>query len=320
MDARNIKILFWDDKNNFDLEQTQIDLGIFEGKSGVYKDVFRFFDITGINSVLENVGDEEPVFILCHIHTKGLTGYKKFQTLLKEYPNFKNYSLYVSSNREAHKHFFDDTGNNDRIFTYSSATKEIENLANIPTKKELLKSGSIVDMQTDSKNILNTNVESTEKKSHPIKIAEGIKNFEIDYNGKKTAFIMTSFSANHTSIIKKIKETLKNNDVEGLVANDKEYEEDLFPNIQVYMHCCDFGIGVFSKIDNKNEFNPNLSLEVGYMMGLGKDVCYFKEKQCPTLNTDLLSKLYKEFDAYNIDSTLPNAIEKWLKDKGLKKD
>lgn len=153
MDAKSINILCWDDKSNFDLERTQTDLGIFDGKSGVYKSVIRFFEVSEIDSVLKDIEDNEFVFILCHIHVNGLQGYKKFQTLLKKYPNFKIASLYVSGNREAHKQFFEDTGNNERIFTYSAATKEIESLSNIPTKHYLLQLKSI-DVQSESKTSL----------------------------------------------------------------------------------------------------------------------------------------------------------------------
>lgn len=311
MDTTNVNILFWDDKSNFDLESTQTDLGIFEGQSIVYKKVLRFFEISEIDLVLKDVEDNEHVFILCHIHVKGLKGYKKFKTLLKKYPNLKNSFLYVSGNREAHKQFYDDTGNNERIFTYSVATKEIEDMEKIPTKRELLQ------LKSTEQLVAKNHVELIEEKIYPAKIAEGIEKFKADHSGKKTAFIMTSFSGNHTTIIREIKKTLEENNIVGLIATDKEYEEDLFPNIQVYMYCCDFGIGVFTKIDNAREFNPNLSVEVGYMMGLGKNVCYLKEKQSSKLDTDLLSKLYKEFDALNLDTTLPQVIGKWLQDKGI---
>jgi predicted nucleotide-binding protein len=82
------------------------------------------------------------------------------------------------------------------------------------------------------------------------------------------------------------------------------------------MHCCDFGIGVFERILEDN-FNPNVSIEVGYMMGLRKKVCLLKDQTLNNLPTDLMGKLYKPFDPQNIEKTLPDQLEKWMQDKGL---
>jgi hypothetical protein len=82
------------------------------------------------------------------------------------------------------------------------------------------------------------------------------------------------------------------------------------------MHGCGFGIAIFDRIEEE-EFSPNVSLEVGYMMALGKDVCLLKDKTLETLHADLLGKLYKPFDPQNAEGTIPNQLSKWLSDKGL---
>jgi len=83
------------------------------------------------------------------------------------------------------------------------------------------------------------------------------------------------------------------------------------------MHGCDFGLAVFDRI-TEDDFNPNVSLEVGYMLGMGKDVLLLKDKTLKSLPTDLTGKLYKEFDTTDIESTMPQQIDKWLSDKGIK--
>lgn len=149
-------------------------------------------------------------------------------------------------------------------------------------------------------------------------IANEIETFKADYKGKKTAFIIMQFSKTkaHETIVATIKETLKKHDIIGLRADDKEYSDDLFANIKTYMHSCDFGIGVFERIIEDN-FNPNVSIEVGYMMGLRKKVSLLKDKTLKNLPTDLMGKLYKPFDPQDIEKTLPSHLEKWLKDKGI---
>jgi len=78
---------------------------------------------------------------------------------------------------------------------------------------------------------------------------------------------------------------------------------------------CGFGISVFERIE-ADDFNPNVSLEVGYMMALNaKSICFLKDKTLKALQTDIIGKLYKPFDTRNAKKTIPPALEKWLKDK-----
>lgn len=149
-------------------------------------------------------------------------------------------------------------------------------------------------------------------------IAKEIEAFNADHKNEKTAFIIMQFSKTpaHDKIVLVIKETLKKHGIIGLRADDKEYADDLFANIKTYMHCCDFGIGVFERILEDN-FNPNVSIEVGYMMGLRKNVCLLKDQTLKNLPTDLMGKLYKQFDPQDVEKTLPDQIEKWIKDKGI---
>ncbi|MDR1554086.1 MAG: hypothetical protein LBS69_11620 [Prevotellaceae bacterium] len=152
MNTKEVNILFWDDETNFNLERTQSNLGIFDKKSSVYKSINRFWESADVNTALKNIADGESIFVLCHIHINGLKGYEKFKLVLKQYPNIRNNFFYVSSNREAHKQFYEETGENERIFTYSSATEEIEKKQKILTKQELLNNDSQIDLDNTSTN------------------------------------------------------------------------------------------------------------------------------------------------------------------------
>ena len=146
-----------------------------------------------------------------------------------------------------------------------------------------------------------------------------IEAFREDYPTKqKTAFIIMQFGTTkvHSALVTVVKGILKKHNIIGLRADDKEYSDDLFSNIRTYMHCADFGISIFERITEDN-FNPNVSLEVGYMMGLGKSVCLLKDQTLKNLHTDLVGKLYKPFDPLDVEKTLPTQLEKWLTDKGF---
>jgi hypothetical protein len=150
-------------------------------------------------------------------------------------------------------------------------------------------------------------------------IASGIEKFRVDHQvGSKTAFVIMQFGTTkpHNILINCIKKTLKKHGITAMRADDKQYMDDLFSNIKTYMHACDFGIAVFDRI-MQDDFNPNVSLEVGYMLGMNKDVLLLKDQTLKSLQTDLTGRLYKQFDVNDVDNTVPVQIEKWLSDKGL---
>lgn len=101
-----------------------------------------------------------------------------------------------------------------------------------------------------------------------------------------------------------------------LRADDKRYSDDLLSNIKTYMHGCSFGIALFERI-NTNYFNPNVSLEIGYMMSLNKPILYLKDKTLISLQSDLIGKLYYEFDFQNQMESLASVIDKWLADNEM---
>ena len=120
----------------------------------------------------------------------------------------------------------------------------------------------------------------------------------------------------HNEIEQVLVEHLKKYDILVLRADNKEYCDDLLTNILTYMHVCHFGIAIYERI-TENDFNPNVSFEVGYMMGLDKSVCILKDNTLKTLHSDLAGKIYKPFDTQNIEQTLVPVIDKWLVDKEI---
>ncbi len=166
--------------------------------------------------------------------------------------------------------------------------------------------------------ILHANL-STVNSGFPPEIQSSLRNFQRDHpDPTRTAFIMMKFSHTkaHNNILHSIKDTLSQFRIIGVRADDKQYHDDLFPNILTYIYGSGFGIAVFDRIE-ADEFNPNVSLEVGYMLALNRPVCLLKDKTLQTLHTDLMGKLYLSFDPQDIQTTLTRELSRWLKDKGL---
>lgn len=153
----------------------------------------------------------------------------------------------------------------------------------------------------------------------PAAIQDSYQQFRSDFpEPKKVAFVMMQFSDTpaHSAIEQAIKTTLTSFGMKALLARDREYHDELYPNIQTFMHGCGFGIAVFERIES-DDFNPNVSLEVGYMLGLRKPVLLLKDQTLHALQTDLVGRLYRPFDPQNPGSSIPKQIEGWLGDKNL---
>jgi len=150
-------------------------------------------------------------------------------------------------------------------------------------------------------------------------LVQPLKRFKKDYpDSQKCCFLMMKFEDSNiqSEIVKILKSEFQKKGLHLLRADDKIYSDDLFQNIKAYMHHCSFGISLFERI-NSNYFNPNVSLEVGYMMALKKPILFLKDKTLNSLHTDLVGKLYYEFDFQNSKKTIPKIIDKWLSDNDL---
>jgi len=86
----------------------------------------------------------------------------------------------------------------------------------------------------------------------------------------------------HTSILEGIKKGLEAADLTGIRADERHYHDDLFNNVLTFMHGCGFGIAVFERLE-ENDFNLNVTLEVGYMLAMQKPVCILKRSQASCL-------------------------------------
>ncbi|MCZ7399287.1 MAG: hypothetical protein O8C62_06335 [Candidatus Methanoperedens sp.] len=153
----------------------------------------------------------------------------------------------------------------------------------------------------------------------PIEIQESLTHFKDDYpDPNKVAFIMMRFGETkaHDEIVKAIRSALGSHRIVGIRADEKRYHDDLFYNVLTYLYGCGFGVTVFERIEVE-DFNPNVSLEVGYLLALKKPVCLLKDRTIKILHTDLVGKLYEEFDPQDPMKAIPDKINQWLLDKRI---
>ncbi|WP_345148591.1 hypothetical protein [Arthrobacter ginkgonis] len=92
----------------------------------------------------------------------------------------------------------------------------------------------------------------------------------------------------------------------------------MWTNIELYMMGSRRGIAVFEDIEDRN-FNPNVSLELGYMLGRQKQCMILKEKRLPNVPSDVVHRLYSPWDAFDTHATMSSAVARWVDvDLGLR--
>lgn len=126
-------------------------------------------------------------------------------------------------------------------------------------------------------------------------------------------FVMMRFLSTEqmAEIYKTISETCTSYGFHAVRADDRDYTGELWSNIEVYMTCCSYGIAVFEDIERR-DFNPNVSLELGYMMGRRKRTLILKEQRLPDLPADVVHRLYKPFDMFSISGSVSREVQRWI--------
>lgn len=150
-------------------------------------------------------------------------------------------------------------------------------------------------------------------------LAPLVKRVLVDFpDYEKNVFLMMRFepSRQFMEISRSIREALQKYGLWGIRADDKAYSDDLWLNICAYMRACNYGVAVFEDIEDR-EMNPNIALEYGYMMALGKRTLLLKEERMPKMPTDITGRLWKPFSVFDIQGTIEQQIDNWAVDIGL---
>lgn len=153
----------------------------------------------------------------------------------------------------------------------------------------------------------------------PAVVRSGVLSLLQDYpDYQRNCFVIMSFSRTsvHEAIYKEIKTVLKEYGFMALRADTRSYSDDLLLNVQAYLYGCRFAIAVFERLISET-INPNVSFEVGFLYGIGKPVCLLKEKTLKELHSDVVGRLYVQFDCQATGSTIRDAITAWLRDHNL---
>jgi nucleoside 2-deoxyribosyltransferase len=135
---------------------------------------------------------------------------------------------------------------------------------------------------------------------------------------ERVAFVMTRFNNTrlHNEIFEAIWKSLADVGFTAVRADGQAFHDNLFENVLTYIHGCRFGIAVFERL-SADDFNPNVSLEVGYMLALRKPVCLLKDQTLRALPTDLVGRIYRTFDPQSPRESIPSQLQSWMTEKRL---
>jgi phosphoserine phosphatase len=156
---------------------------------------------------------------------------------------------------------------------------------------------------------------------HSNKCKDGVLKLLSESSYEKNVFIMTPYleDPNFTKMLQVIKKILAEAGFKGWIAHDKQLDSELWGNVQSYLLGCKYGIAIFTHeedvmVSTKPYFNPNVSIELGYMLGRGKQILLLKDKELDSLQTDLFGSLYHEYDLNDYKTSIRKEIENWLND------
>jgi protein-tyrosine-phosphatase len=138
---------------------------------------------------------------------------------------------------------------------------------------------------------------------------------------ESNVFLMTRFRAQpyHQELSDTVADAAHAFGLELIRADDPNLPDStLWHKVRACMEASHYGVAVFEDIDEK-DFNPNVSLELGYMMALRREHLLLKEQRLAKLPTDLCGHLYKEFDSSRIRPTLLAELADWFKSNGVRK-
>jgi hypothetical protein len=132
----------------------------------------------------------------------------------------------------------------------------------------------------------------------------------------KNVFVMMRFGKEsiYREIEQTIRSTLHDAGLHPLLARPHTYDPLLWNNIVVCMQNSRYGIAVFENIAGEPTHNPNVALELGYMLAADRTCCILKEEGF-TLQADILGRIWTTFDKFHVRKSIKRALEDWIENQ-----
>jgi hypothetical protein len=137
---------------------------------------------------------------------------------------------------------------------------------------------------------------------------------------ENSVFLMTKFpedgdaTAEASQLRNVIDEVMKGVKARGHVpriASEKDYHRWLWDNVELYLFGCARGIAIVED-KYRQELNPNVAMEWGWMVGMGREVLFLREKEFARGRADWSGLMPYQFEWNNPSPGIQAALDKWL--------
>ena len=125
---------------------------------------------------------------------------------------------------------------------------------------------------------------------------------------ENNVFVMIAYRKKLEPLINRIKETIKQFDLNPIVARDNQLTDDLYNPI-ANLVCCKYGIAVFDRGETGQKHNANVVYELAVMQTLRRPCVIMKHRDVASMPSDFLHKLYRP---YRTNDEAIAGIEQWL--------
>jgi protein-tyrosine-phosphatase len=128
----------------------------------------------------------------------------------------------------------------------------------------------------------------------------------------RNVFVMMPFSTPQSdSIFEFIAEELHDHGLIALRADKKAFSSTLWWNVVTYMLGSSYGIVIYER-SGKVPFNPNVSIEAGFMLSLERPVLFLANDKLRGLPVDFSGHIFKTYRSDNMASSTRSAVRDWI--------
>ena len=148
----------------------------------------------------------------------------------------------------------------------------------------------------------------------PAVFQRGISEFQRNNPGERNVFLMVRYPQEYDtyptqSTIDVCRAALSAANMVTHLAADSAVDDQLFPNVGIYLWSCDFGVAVLEQ--REGLLNYNVVLETGAMLMTGRRCLLLKDRSVKRLPGDLIAHIHQSVDL-DRPKTIETAIRDWV--------
>jgi protein-tyrosine-phosphatase len=129
---------------------------------------------------------------------------------------------------------------------------------------------------------------------------------------ERNVFVMMPFAAPLTRRIYRAVETeLEAHGLVPLRADLHKFSDILWWNVMTYMVGSSYGVAIYEPCKGIS-FNPNVSIEAGFMIALDRPVLLLANQRLKRLPVDFAGHIYKTYNSGKLPPTIAGAIADWV--------